>query len=185
MSWVVCLGPKVLEFLDSRDATRLSMTTKAVFLQEPMNLVMEQRLQKEELGQSLLRRHKGKVSLPKLAYCMEYAPTVGQYFSVSDEVDLREEAGHSLVEATKNDVCTASYLHMNWVRCHFVIDGIAVLEELLGQVWDDHLEGRFGIVRISLPDLLDILEPGSFERELPRLEDMQLAFAQGHHQFYG
>ena len=153
----------IVECMEAFEAAKLSLTSKALNAKGgTIDVVMRSRLQKSELGKSLLRRHHNEFRLAKLAHCVEYCPAVGAFLTVDNLGDpsvmarLRNDDQHPANVATEGDLYQARDIQMAWVRVHFVIDGVAVIERVEKDIAFD----RYPIVRLSLPYLLDLLQPG-------------------------
>lgn len=153
----------IVEYMKAFEAAKLGLTSKALNAKGGgIDAVMRSRLQKSELGGSLLRRHQGEFRLAKLAHCVEFCPGVGAFLTIDNLGDpsvmarLRNDDQHPANVATKGDLYQAKDMQMTWVRVHFVIDGVAVIERV-----EKHFAfERYPIVRLSLPYLLDLLQPG-------------------------
>jgi len=163
----------IFEFCDGMDAARASACC-CLWTRDEIDKAMENRLQETDLGQSLLKRHRGELPLSKLLFCMDHAPGVGRYINTPNTIG----AQHFLAW-TNGDLYSASDMGMTWCRVLFVIDGIVVFERLL-----KHFEfTRFPVVRLPLPYLLDVVTLESFSSaRLSRQDEMEECWQRGWHE---
>jgi hypothetical protein len=140
------VGSVVASFLDVRGLCRLAMS--GIAFRAVAEAELEQRLN-TPLGRTLLARHALEFSASRLAFCVEICPASGQYMKVS-------MSGRTKGHLTEGDVWELREGHgEGWGRVLFVMDGYVVWEAV-----EAHYKyTRFGTVRLSLPHLLDVLEP--------------------------
>ena len=167
------VGTVIASCLDVRGLCRAAPSARA--FRDSAADEVARRVHRTALGRTLAARHADEFAMSRLAFCVEICPVAGQYMDLKLQSHTK-----TLNSLTKNDVWQAGDASA-WCRVLLPVnDGFVVYERVEGH----YKYTRFPTVRLSLPHVVEMLQPACVEawalrKPIPREDEIQQCWQQG------